>query len=523
MKLTIDSSHSNLLVATVAALSVTGLWFWLTWRYGFDLADEGFYWYGAQRVLRGEVPLRDFMSYDIGRYYWAASVMHLIGDDGIFGARFSAATYQVFGTLLGVYVCLLPLRQEGAVRWVFALLVACILTVWVLPYYKVYDHATSIMLVAALVLMLKRAKPSAWLLAGSCLGIAAMMGRNHGVYGAVAATLVILVLLTNAPSRRAVFGLCGCFALGVLISFAPTLVMMLVIEGFADAFIGSVVSLFQHGATNIGLPVPWPWTAKLDGIGISMTAMKLSVGMGFVFLLAFPVIGLLALARRRFDVGDNARLVLVAAIAAAIPYAHYSFSRADVTHLSLGILPALTGLLAAIGAMKGWRPLALAASLLAISVVTVSYSNTYLAARLFKQNLVQASVDGQQMWMLPGIYRYFQGTTKVLSDQVGGMGTFLAVPNMTSLHAIYRVRVPIWEIYPLIPRNATFEEREIERLESSIPDLVLLSDRALDGNPELRYSRIHPLIYAWILSRYQLSDSGEKLGNSDLRVYSLKR
>ena len=36
----------NLPSALLAAVSVTRLWFWLTWRYGFDQSDEGYYCYG---------------------------------------------------------------------------------------------------------------------------------------------------------------------------------------------------------------------------------------------------------------------------------------------------------------------------------------------------------------------------------------------------------------------------------------------------------------------------------------------
>ena len=89
---------SNFIIAGVSSLIITVLWFCLTWHYGFDLADEGYYWYGSQRVLRGEVPMRDFLSYDIARYYWSALVMYILGDDGAFAARLSAMIFQFTGT-----------------------------------------------------------------------------------------------------------------------------------------------------------------------------------------------------------------------------------------------------------------------------------------------------------------------------------------------------------------------------------------------------------------------------------------
>ena len=112
--------------------------------------------------------------------------------------------FAIHFTFSGVNICLLALQDRGNIRWIFAVLVSVVLTIWVDPYYKVYDHATSILIVAMLVLMLKIAKPREWFLAGVCLGISAIFGRNHGVYGAAAVFFVVAVLLLKSTSRQSI-------------------------------------------------------------------------------------------------------------------------------------------------------------------------------------------------------------------------------------------------------------------------------------------------------------------------------
>jgi len=80
------------LIATLGAFLLEG-------HAGFNLGDEGYLWYGVQRVLHGEVPIRDFMSYDPARYYWAAGLLWLFHANGLIAVRAATAASSVQGYL----------------------------------------------------------------------------------------------------------------------------------------------------------------------------------------------------------------------------------------------------------------------------------------------------------------------------------------------------------------------------------------------------------------------------------------
>ena len=87
------TTRNLLILAGVLVLLV----FILQGNVGFNLADEGFLWYGTVRTALGEIPVRDFQSYDPARYYWGALWFKLLHNDGIMALRVSQTVFQFVG------------------------------------------------------------------------------------------------------------------------------------------------------------------------------------------------------------------------------------------------------------------------------------------------------------------------------------------------------------------------------------------------------------------------------------------
>ena len=64
--------------------------------------------------------------------------------------------------------------------------------------------------------------------------------------------------------------------------------------------------------------------------------------------------------------------------------------------------------------------------------------------------------------------------------------------------------VPMWGIYPLLPRSADFQRKEIERIKDSEPEFVLISEDGLNGRDDLRFKNTNKLIYQYLVNNFQL-------------------
>jgi len=136
------------LLGTAAASLV----FLLQWRYGFNWADEGWLWYISQRVILGQVPIRDVFCYDPGRYYWSAAIFKVLGGDGFFEQL--VANY-LFG-IVGLAVAYIAMARVGIKRgWRFGILVLLAIVLGY-PRHKVYEQTLSLISAAGIGFVLAR-------------------------------------------------------------------------------------------------------------------------------------------------------------------------------------------------------------------------------------------------------------------------------------------------------------------------------------------------------------------------------
>lgn len=467
---------------------------------GLSLRDEGFLWYGVQRVMAGDVPIRDFMAYEPGRYYWSAALMKIWGNDGIIALRTSVAIFQVIGLFTGLSLILSSGNIRNRFNSIYLLLSACILLLWMHPYYKIYDITISILLIACLAWLAQNPSQQRYLITGISIGLIAVFGRNHGVYGLAACLGIMLWLNVNNRQWNELLKDFAHLAGGVLVGFSPVLLMALYLPGFASAFWQSILFHFEINATNLPLPVPWPWRVDFSATAADYIINEVLVGLFFIAILAFGSLSILWVVWQKTHQKPVTPLGLSLAFL-ALPYTHYAYSRADVAHLAFGIFPFLIGCLVyfqTLAPKKKWS-LALilcSASLLVMLIVHPAWrchvSVECENIQVFRDTLKVTPREADDIRLLRNLASHYAQKNQ----------TFLAVPYWPGAYALLDKKAPFWEICALFPRPVDFQQEEINHLKMASLGFVIMIDQAQDGREELRYMNSHPLIYAYILANF---------------------
>ncbi len=466
---------------------------------GFSLWDEGFLWYGAQRVMLGEVPIRDFMAYDFGRYYWSAALMSLMRDSGIIALRMSVAVFQVIGLFLALFLLVRTWKCAKPIKVLLVLLATGIFMLWMFPRHKLFDITLAITLIAVLAYLIASPTIRRYFLTGIIIGIVAIFGRNHGVYGVIGSLTAIAYLTWGQQTGGTTFFMAlKWWILGVVIGYLPMLLALVLVPGLAESFVESIRFLFESKATNLPLPVPWPWLVQFSTSSLLVVVRNLLIGVFFIAVLAFGVIGIVAMLYTR-----KLPPVLLASLCMALPYAHYAFSRADVGHLAQGIFPFLIGMLALTAEKSNKVKVSVAALLLIASyLVMIPLHPEWGASRGAAWQDIQ--ILGDQLKVTTQTANDLS-LLKSLVDEYATQGRpFLITPFWPGAYAVFERKSPIWEIYALVPRNAKFQQAEVNRIKNTDPGFVVVFDYALDGREELRFRNTHAIIDQYIRQNFEL-------------------
>ncbi len=467
---------------------------------GFSLWDEGFLWYGVQSILLGEVPIRDFMAYDPGRYYWTAALVGLFGDSGIMSLRAAVAVFQALGLFVGLYLIAQSQRLRCKSDVIFIFLAAITLAIWMFPRHKLFDISISILLIGVLAYLISNPVSKRYLVAGLCVGLVALFGRNHGIYGTLGSLGVIAWLSIKNQSGIGFIKAIALWGVGVVIGFSPIILMALLIPGFGVAFWESVRFLLENKATNLPLPTPWPWKVNFSTASIGNATRGVLIGLFFIGTIVFAALSLAWVVYQKFK-NKPVPPVLVASAFLAFPYAHYAFSRADVGHLAHGIFPLLVGCLVVLSlsvARFKW-PLALVLCASSFWVMLVSHPGWYC---LTSKQCVPVEISGSQLNVDPGTANDIVLLRQLAEEFAPNGRSFIATPFWPGAYALLGRKSPMWEIYALFSRSEVFENREIERIKSSDPGFVFVFNLPLDGREELRFKNTHPLTHQFILDNF---------------------
>lgn len=489
-----------LAIAGLAIFSVVALFIWQG-HAGFSLWDEGFLWYGAQRTTLGEVPIRDFMAYDPGRYYWSALWMTLLRDDGIVTLRLAIAAFQVLGLAAGLWLVAASFPKGQRPAFGFLLLSALILIVWMYPRHKVFDAALALLLIATLAWLIRSPVPRRYLIAGVGLGLIATFGRNHGVYGALGSLGVLLWLRLPPRAGLPLVPALGLGVAGVALGYLPVLAMIALVPGFQAAFLDSIRFLFDNGATNVPLPIPWPWTVDLAGLTHFQSVRAIVIGIFFLALPVFAGLGILWAVAGKLR-GNALPAPFVAAAFLGLPYLHFALSRAGIGHLAQAIFPLLIGLLALMAGLAPRQKWPLVGLLMLASLVTVAPVQPGWRCQ-FKGPCVGVSVAGSELRVEQTSAEEIAFLQKLDATHAPDGESFYAAPFWPGAYALLGKKAPNWEIYALFRRSPEFEAAEIARLQAADLAYAVILDLPLDGNEALRFANTHPLTAAWLSENFR--------------------
>ena len=507
-----DGCFSDTIKVTILAFCLVVISLLLQCNIGINVGDEGYLWYGTVQTLAGEVALRDFQSYDPGRYYWASFWMLFFGK-GIISLRLSLAIFQAIGLTLG----LLALRR--VIRsWSVLFIAGLILLMWMIPRHKLFESSLSMAGVYFAVRLIENPSFRQHFISGIFVGIAAFFGRNHGLYNFVAFAGLILFIRLRMEKTKLLK--CGSIWLcGILLGYSPMLVMILTVPGFFEAFLIPFENMLRRGSTNMPSPVPWPWRCNdLQRSLVPWPWHHNYLQKSFLstiillcrssFFLLLPLFHIFAIASSVLSKKEylKRKTLLISSGLVGVMYMHHVFSRPDLPHLGQGIAPLLIGMLAVPFAFNFTRK-----KIVCTILLTVLLTMTLLSAGMYSEYyqktkekpgvFIKTDAAGDELWLYRDVAQYFEAVKKINSELVPADEGFLIAQQWPVMYPVLQRKSPLRTIYFLHKESEDNQKKMIEQLKEKKVNWVVLSGLSRDGKRS-SFAGTHNLIWEYFCKHY---------------------
>ena len=487
------------MIALLLAISLVLLSEVLQENIGLNLYDEGFLWNGVLRTANGKIPIRDFKSYDPGRFFWSAAWTKIFGR-GILGIRRSVSVFQCLGLWLGM------LAAGSAVDSVWQLcLIGILLTWWMQPRHKRFDHALSLIAVFFAVTIIENPTPPFFFLSGVFVGLAAFMGRNHGAY-CLASFFIIIAFIWFKIERIDLLSSYGIWLAGIVLGYSPMLVMWIFIpKMFRTYWLDKILVIFRRGTANLPRPIPWPWRIEYSNLCLLDRISNFFLGLHFLLLPVFYLGAVLSVLISQPFQGCS---LLVASSFVGFFYMHHAFSRADVSHLCESIQPFLLGVAAVIVNQPQNFLTAGIWTLLLISGFFTAKPLVPLMDKLDKRKkFVPYTLHGEKLWIPEYQASFLDCVRQFVDRNLHSNDLIFIAPIYSMLYPIFQRETPVYSDYLLFPETETKQNEIIATLTKRGVNWAFVYDFPLDGRDDLRFKNTHPHVWEYILQEFELVET----------------
>lgn len=485
--------------AVCGAFLLCGIGFIIQWRFGFGWSDEGLLWYASQRTFLGEVPILDFYSYDPGRYYWVSLFFHLTGNTGLFSLLVAGAAFGAIG-LASIWYAMAKAGAPWKIRLICASLIVVALG---FPRHKVYEQSLSLTLCALLFFTLtNKDNARQWFIFGFATGIAAFIGRNHGVFFVASFLLVALYMLISKRTRS-LPSATAWFVTGVVAGYLPMLTLIAFQPGFLEALIHS---LLETSNWQLPLPIPFIWVADLSGEVSVDLIQTIAIGMASILIPMIYILGIYLLLSKKQEATTYKAVTLMGACCiAGIPYMHQAFQRADFSHIAQATLPSIPAAisLAYYLALQHKKIISALLLITTFAVVVACWLPAEPAIkywRLFRVEPPAASVvdiSGKEFYVDSYQAAVISAIRQAVQKCNIGKDEILAAPHFPGIYALLGAKAPFWEMYYLYKRSEEFQQNHIRAIYNT--KLVVLSQEAtVDGLERLKLRNTNSLLIDYL-------------------------